>query len=123
MNTTDTSITNKLETKSLAIQSANEQIKQSMNSCLREDVLDDKKKTECFQIPAKFLLIKIKELIKAGNVRRIIIKNKKNEILLQIPLTVGVIGIMFAPILSAVGTIATLCANCTLEVEKINSKK
>ena len=47
-----------------------------------------------------------------------IIKNEKNEILLEIPATIGVIGIVIAPWLAALGTIAAIATKCKIVVEK-----
>ncbi|MCX6798042.1 MAG: DUF4342 domain-containing protein [Candidatus Falkowbacteria bacterium] len=77
-----------------------------------------KTKTFRFKVNGHEVLSKIKELIKEGNVRRIIIKNEKDEILMEIPLTAAVIGTVFAPILAAVGALAALMNKCTIEVEK-----
>src|SRR3989339_839727 len=62
------------------------------------------------------LLKKIRKLIKEGNVRRIIIKNEKKEVLMEIPVTFAVLGTVIAPILAAVGALAALVTNCTIEV-------
>ena len=76
------------------------------------------KKTFKFKVNGHEALSKIKELIKEGNIRRIIIKNEKNEVLMEIPLTAAVIGTVFAPILAAVGALAALMNKCTIEVER-----
>jgi hypothetical protein len=65
------------------------------------------------------LLTRIKQLIHEGNVRRITIKNDEGHPLLEIPLTIGVVGTVFAPVLVAVGAMAALTANYTIEVEKV----
>jgi hypothetical protein len=69
-----------------------------------------------FEVKGKELLAKIEELIKEGNARRIIIKDDKGRTYLEIPVTVGVIGTFFAPVLAAVGTLAALAANFTIQV-------
>ena len=71
-----------------------------------------------FKIKGKELLEKIEELIHEGNVRRIIIKDPKGRPYLEIPLTIGVIGTFFAPVLAAVGTLAGMAAKFTVEVIK-----
>ncbi|MFA5163707.1 MAG: DUF4342 domain-containing protein [Patescibacteria group bacterium] len=76
------------------------------------------KKTFRFKVNGHEALSKVKELIKAGNIRRIIIKNEKEEVLMEIPLTAAVIGTVFAPVLAAVGALAALVNKCTIEVEK-----
>ena len=78
----------------------------------------DKSKYESFKVSGEELLSKVKEIIKEGNARRIIIKNDKDEIILEFPLTIGAIGVVLAPIFAAVGTLAALATNCTIIVEK-----
>ncbi len=73
---------------------------------------------EEFDIPGGELLKRIKQLIHEGNIRRIIIK-QEGRILMEIPLTVMAVGALLAPILAAVGALAALVTNCTIEVEKV----
>ena len=75
-------------------------------------------KREEFKINGDQLVKKIKELIKEGNVRRIIIINEKGDTLMEIPLTFAVVGTVIAPVLAAVGALAALIANCTIVVER-----
>jgi hypothetical protein len=77
-----------------------------------------KTRQETFRVEGGKLLEKVKELIKEGNVRRIIIKDKNDKVLIEFPLTFGVVGAVIAPVLAAVGAIAALVAECTLTVEK-----
>lgn len=74
--------------------------------------------TEEFKVSGEELLGKVKELVRQGNIRRIIIKNEEGKTLIEIPLTIGVIGAVIAPVLAAVGAIAALVTNCTILVEK-----
>lgn len=73
---------------------------------------------EEFKVSGEDIIKKVKELIKEGNVRRIIIKNEEGKILMEIPLTFAVVGAVFAPVLAAVGALAGLVANCTIVVER-----
>ena len=73
---------------------------------------------ESFKVSGDEILSKIKEIIKEGNARRIIIKNEKDEVIMEFPLTVGAIGIVLAPIFAAVGTLTALATKCTIIVEK-----
>jgi integral membrane sensor domain MASE1 len=75
-------------------------------------------KKEEFKVNGEEVVAKIKELIKAGNIRRIILKNEKNETIIEIPLTFAVVGAVIAPILAAVGAVAALLTNCTIVVER-----
>lgn len=77
---------------------------------------EEKEFKEEFKVKGEDLLKKVRELIKEGNVRRIIIKDKEHKTLVEIPVTIGVIGAVFAPVLAAVGTIAALVTECTIQV-------
>ncbi len=79
---------------------------------------EEKVKYEEFRVDGDVLVAKIKEIIHAGNVRRIIIKNDKGETLVELPLTVGVVGALLVPVWAAVGAIAALAAKLTIVVEK-----
>ena len=75
-------------------------------------------KKEEFKVSGEDIIEKIKEVIKEGNARRIIIKNEDGESVAEFPLTVGAVGALVAPILAAVGAIAALLTKCTIVVEK-----
>ncbi|WP_341732684.1 DUF4342 domain-containing protein [Microcoleus sp. EPA2] len=68
------------------------------------------------------LVAKVKELIHEGNIRRIIIKNEEGRILIEVPLTVGVVGGVIGaalfPVIAAVGAIGALVAHMTIIIEK-----
>jgi hypothetical protein len=74
--------------------------------------------TESIEVKGDDLVGRIKEIVHEGNVRRIIIKNDEGEKLIELPVTVGVIGTLLAPPLAAVGAVAALVAKCTIEVER-----
>ncbi|MCX6728696.1 MAG: DUF4342 domain-containing protein [Candidatus Saccharibacteria bacterium] len=76
------------------------------------------KKTEEFVLNGEEVLAKIKELINEGNIRRIIIKNMDDKTLIEIPLTVGVVVALLAPVLAAVGALAAIVTKCKIIVEK-----
>ena len=69
-----------------------------------------------FKVKGEELLAKIRELIHQGNVTRIIIKNEEGKVYLEIPVNVGIVGALLAPVLAAVGALAALVANFTIEV-------
>jgi hypothetical protein len=69
-----------------------------------------------FKVNGKDLLNKIEEIIKEGNIRRIIIKNDEGKTFIEIPLTIGIIGVLAAPVMAAVGALAGIVANFTVEV-------
>jgi hypothetical protein len=73
---------------------------------------------EEFSIHGEQLLKKIKELIAEGNIRKITIKDKSGKELMTFPLTVGVVGAVFAPVLAAIGALAALIGECTITVER-----
>ncbi len=73
---------------------------------------------EEFKINGEELLGKIKQLINEGNIRRITIKNKDGKSIMELPLTLGVVGAVVAPALAAVGAIAALVTECTVVVER-----
>ena len=77
--------------------------------------------TKQFKVKGENLLIKIKEIIHKGNVRRIIIKNEEGKTYVEIPVTIGVVGVLLAPVWAAIGAIAALAKHFTIEV--INSEE
>jgi hypothetical protein len=78
----------------------------------------DPRSREEFQFSGDSLLAKIKEVIHEGNVRRIIIKNEEGKALVDIPLTIGVVGTLLAPQLAAIGAIAALVLKGSIVIEK-----
>jgi hypothetical protein len=74
--------------------------------------------TEEFSVSGNNLVDRVKDLLHEGNVTRIIVKDDKDKVLLEIPATVGVIGAVFAPWLAALGVIAALVTNCRIIVER-----
>jgi len=64
------------------------------------------------------LVAKVKELLHEGNVRRIIIRNEEGRTLIEIPLTVGLVGMILVPVWAAIGAIAALVTDCTIVVER-----
>lgn len=79
-------------------------------------------KQESFTVDGEMLIKKVKELIKEGNVRTIKIMNKDGRELLVIPLTLGLVGAVLAPVLAAVGAVAALVTECTIVVERRENK-
>lgn len=73
---------------------------------------------EQFKVQGEEIVKKIKELIKEGNVRRVIVRDEAGKVIMEFPLTVGVIGTVLAPLLAAAGALAALAASCTIEVER-----
>jgi hypothetical protein len=79
----------------------------------------DRIRTEEFEINGDLLVGKVKDLLHAGNIRRITIKNENGRTLIEIPLTVGVVVGILAPVLAAVGAIAALTTRCVISVERV----
>ena len=75
--------------------------------------------TEEHRVPGDQLLAKVKELIREGNVRRITIRNEEGRTLLEVPLSLGVVGAALAPTFAAVGAVAALVSRCSIEVERV----
>lgn len=75
-------------------------------------------RTEEFRVNGEQLLAKVKEILHEGNIRRVIIKDKDGKVLIEFPLTFGVVGFVLAPTLAAVGAVAALITEATVVVEK-----
>jgi hypothetical protein len=73
---------------------------------------------EEFTVSADNLIERVKSLLHEGNVNRIIVRDEKGQLLLEIPATVGVIGTILVPWLAALGVIAALATNCKIVVER-----
>ena len=78
----------------------------------------DKQTKESFEVHGENLLKKVKELIEEGNIRKISIHNKGGDEIISFPLTLGVVGTLFAPVLAAIGAMAALIGDCTITVER-----
>ena len=72
---------------------------------------------ESFKVTGDDLLRRVKEILHEGNVRRIVIKQGARTVV-EFPVTVGVVGALAAPSLAAVGALAALLTECTIEVER-----
>jgi hypothetical protein len=79
---------------------------------------EEKVRTEEFHVDGDALVAKIRELVHQGNIRRMSIKNEEGKTLIDLPLTLGVVGAILAPQLAAIGAIAALVTRCTLVVER-----
>ena len=79
---------------------------------------EEEVRTEEYQVSGESLVAKVKELVHEGNIRRIIIKNEEGKTLIEVPLTLGVVGAVLLPVWAAIGAIAALVTNCTIVVEK-----
>lgn len=79
---------------------------------------EEKVHTEEFHVNGEELLARIKQILHEGNIRRIIIKDKDGKTVIEIPMTLGVVGMLLAPTLAAIGAVAALVTEATVVVEK-----
>lgn len=75
-------------------------------------------RTQEFQLNGDEVVAKVKELIHEGNIRRITIKNEDGRTMLEVPLTLGLIGAALLPVFAAIGAAAALATRCTIVVER-----
>ena len=80
---------------------------------------EQKVRTEEFQVNGDRLIQQLKELVRQGNIRRITLKTDEGKTLIEIPLTIGVVGAVLLPVWAAIGAIAALVARCTIVLEKV----
>jgi hypothetical protein len=80
---------------------------------------DKETRTEEFRVSGSELIDRVKDLMHQGNIRRIVIKDQDGKVLLEFPLTIGVVGAILLPQLAAIGVIAALVTQCTIAVERI----
>ena len=83
---------------------------------------EGKVRKEEFKITGDELVAKIKELIHEGNVNRLIIKNEEGKTLIEVPLTLGVVGAIVAPVWAAIGAIAALASNLMIIVQRVEEE-
>jgi hypothetical protein len=86
-----------------------------------KSVAEKKVRTEEFQVSGEKLVSKIKELVHEGNIRRITIKDQEGDTLIEVPLTLGVVGAIIIPVWAAIGAIAALVANLTIVIERVDN--
>lgn len=77
---------------------------------------------EELKVSGDALVATIKQLLHESNVRRLTLKNEAGETLIEIPLTLGVVGVLFLPVWAAIGAIAALAAHLTIVVEKVDEQ-
>jgi len=79
---------------------------------------EENTKKEEFKVSGDDVIKTIKKIVREGNIRRIIIKNEEGKPLIEIPLTIGVVGVALLPVWAAIGAVAALVVKCTIVVEK-----
>ncbi len=72
---------------------------------------------ETFKVKGDELLRRVKQIVREGNARRVVIKQGERTVV-EFPVTVGVVGALAAPALAALGAVAALLTECTIEVER-----
>jgi hypothetical protein len=82
---------------------------------------EEKVHYEEFRVKGEDLVSKVKEILHEGNIRRVIIKDDNGQVLIEVPLTLGVVGVILLPVWAAIGAIAALAANLTVVVEKADN--
>ncbi len=96
---------------------------EAVNEDVNENVTTEEKKhritIEEFKVSGEAIVGKVKEVIREGNIRRITLKNEEGKTLLEIPLTLGVVGGLLLPTLAAIGAIGALIANLSITVERV----
>ena len=76
---------------------------------------------EEFKVKGDQVVTKLKELLHEGNVRHIVIKNDEGKVLIEFPVTIGLAGALRLPVWAAVGAVAAMVTNCTIEVERTDT--
>jgi hypothetical protein len=80
---------------------------------------DQRTRIEEFEVSGEKIVETVKDLVHKGNIRRITIKNDDGKSLIEIPLTLGVVGAVLLPVWAAVGALAALVTKCTIVVEVV----
>ncbi len=98
--------------------SCGRELTEDMKYCPSCGTPTEKRTIEEVSVAAEDLVKRVKELIREGNVTKIIVKDEKGKVLLEMPVTVGLIGTVLAPWLAALGVIAALVTRCNITVER-----
>lgn len=85
---------------------------------LEADTGTSRTRREEHRVQGEKIVAKIKELLHEGNVRHVVIKNEDGKTLIEFPVSVGVAGALLIPVWAAVGALAALVTNCSIEVER-----
>ena len=78
---------------------------------------------EEFKVKGDQVVTKLKELLHEGNVRHIVIKNDEGRVLIEFPVSIGLAGAVLLPVWAAVGAVAAMVTNCTIEVERTDEEE
>ena len=88
------------------------------NRRIEQHMSESETRREEYKVKGEKIVAKIKELLHEGNVRHVVIKNDDGKTLIEFPVTVGVAGALLVPVWAAVGALAALVTNCSIEVER-----
>jgi hypothetical protein len=86
-------------------------------------MVEQKTRTEEFEVNGSQVVEHVKQLVHQGNIRRITIKDEAGRSLIVIPLTLGVVGAVLLPVWAALGALAALVTSCTIVVERVEDDK
>ena len=78
---------------------------------------------EEFKVKGDQVVTKLKELLHEGNVRHIVIKNDESRVLIEFPVSIGLAGALLLPVWAAVGAVAAMVTNCTIEIERTDEEE
>jgi 1,4-alpha-glucan branching enzyme len=84
----------------------------------REQASASRARWEEHRVRGEKIVARLRELLHEGNARHVVIKNDEGKTLIEFPVTVGVAGALLVPVWAAVGALAALVANCTIQVER-----
>ena len=87
-----------------------------------EPAREESAKREQHRVPGDRVVEKIRELLREGNVRHVVIKNDEGRTLIEFPVTLGVAGALLLPVWAAVGAVAAVVGNCSIEVERVDAE-
>ena len=85
---------------------------------IEEQTSGPRTRREAYKVRGERIVGKIKELVREGNVRHVVIKSEEGKTLIEFPVTVGVAGALLVPVWAAIGALAALVTNCSIEVER-----
>ena len=73
---------------------------------------------ESYRVKGTRVMEKLRELLREGNVRHVVVKTDRGKKLVEFPVTLGVAGVLLLPLWTAMGAIAAVVGNCSIEVER-----
>ena len=77
----------------------------------------DKTRWESFKADGDQMVERLKQLIHEGNVRRVVVEHDGHTVA-EFPLTAGIVGVVVAPVVAAVGVLIAMIKDCTIQIER-----